>query len=98
MSRIKHFEDGALVWVRLKKKQILAGKVLESSNVSTMEHAYELFKVELQQEVTDLAGQTKVHRWVHPSPIQGYKLSRRVEKDEVQPANAQEGEGHEEKR
>lgn len=75
---IKHFDNGAPVWVQLGKGQKFAGTVLASSDVSTMEHGYELFKVELQQEVTDLSGKTTVHKWTHPKPVQGYKLSKRV--------------------
>lgn len=78
-TTIKHFDDGALVWVRLSKRQTYAGRVLASSNVSTMEHGYEVFKVELELETTDWTGSKSVHRWVHPEPVQGYKLSRRVE-------------------
>jgi hypothetical protein len=76
-SHIKHFADGAPVWVQLGKGKRYAGTVLASSNVSTAEHGYELFQVELEQEITDLAGQTRVHRWTHPKPVQGYKLSKR---------------------
>lgn len=77
MSDIKHFDDGALVWVRIGKGKTYAGKVLASSNASTAEHAYEEFRVELEQEITDLAGQKRMYRWVHPHPVQGYKLSKR---------------------
>ena len=75
---IKHFPDGALVWVKLGKNKTYAGKVLASSNVSTAEHAYEIFQVELELTVPDWNGGRSVHRWVHPEPIQGYKLSRRI--------------------
>ena len=78
-STIKHFDNNALVWVKLGKGKTYAGRVLASSNVSTMEHAYELFQVELELETTDWTGGTHVHRWTHPEPVQGYKLSRRVE-------------------
>lgn len=83
---IKHFENGAPVWAKIGKR-LYAATVLDSSNISTREHGYELFKLELQHEYTDLAGNTKTHKWVHPMPVQGYKLRKRVieEGEEVKP-------------
>lgn len=77
-STIKHFENGEKVWVTIKRVTY-AATVLASSGALTAEHGYELFRVQLEQEVEMWDGKKHLHTWVHPEPIQGYKLKRRVQ-------------------
>jgi len=77
---IKHYEIGNLVWFITKvkgKKVEIAGTVLDSSDISTIEHGYELFKVQLEQTLTGLDGKPFTQKWTHPVPIQGYRLKKR---------------------
>ncbi len=77
---IKRFEDGALVWVKLSAKEPrIAGVVLASSDVSTRENGYEIFKVELHRSARGFNGESITSKSIHPVPIQGYKLTKRVE-------------------
>jgi hypothetical protein len=75
---IKHFLTDSLVWVKFKGEKI-KGKVLDFSDISTREHGYEVYKVELEKSYTGLDGVTHTTRWIHPEPIQGYKLTKRVQ-------------------
>ena len=80
MMSIKSFADGSLVWVKLSKKEPrIAGVVLASSDVSTMEHGYEVFKVELHRTARGFNGEKLVSKSIHPVPIQGYKLAKRLD-------------------
>lgn len=52
-------------------------KIIDMSDVSRRENNYDLVKLELSKVVQGFSGQEITKTWVHPEPVQSYKLHRR---------------------
>lgn len=86
---MSNWKAGDLCYVTLRNKQY-EGVVLDSSDISQRENNYDLAKVELTEtktvEYKDWSNTvvTKYipRTWIHPDPIQSYKLRKRLLKGE----------------
>lgn len=70
---------GDLAWFTWKHETFRA-KIIDMSDISIAEkHNYMLTKLEITTTVQGFNGQEITKTWVHPEPVQSYKLKRRVE-------------------
>lgn len=67
--------ENAPVWVEIRKIRY-AATVLEWGFASSGD--YDWCKLQLEQEIFFLDGSKQKRTWIHPKPIQSYKLRKRV--------------------